>query len=427
MIDESRPLRLALVGCGGRGIGVSREFQEHLKLARVTALYDVAAAGIERAKQAFPEATASASLEELGRREDVDAAFIATTDDTHVDCALALKPFKKHLLVEKPLAISIADCDRLVNGFAGERETVQMVGLCMRFNNAMQRVHQLVSNGMIGEILCADCIDHVSVGGTYYFHHWMSRRNKVVGLLLQKGCHSLDFISWVIGSKAARVHSFGGLDYYGGDEPAEKVCHECDEFADCSERQERFVQLDYVQKPQRKPDFCAYSREVDVNDNAVVNVLYESGAKLSYTECHFSPDYERKFCFIGTKGQIELSCPHGRAPEIAVSFRLRPGKVMRETVEMDPGGHQGGDPAMLREFVAAINERRKPLTDFAAGREGAVIAISAEESIESGQVVEVTDPDGTPRKVTRRKGRSRDLSRAELLDRTPLYAERAGG
>src|SRR5690606_36940743 len=97
------------------------------------------------------------------------------------------------------------------------------------------------------------------------------------------------------------------------------------------------------------------------------------------------------------------------------------GKVLRESIEMDEGGHQGGDPAMLREFVAAINERRRPLTDFAAGREGAVIAISAEESAETGQVVEIRSADGSPRTVVGRKGRSRALSRKKLLDRAPLY------
>jgi len=422
MIEATQPLKLAVVGCGGRGVGVAREFQG-LGLARVTAVCDVADKGLAHAKEVFPEAFATKDVQAVGRREDVEAVFIATTDDTHVDAALALKPFDKHLLVEKPLATSIADCDRLVNGYASVKDKVHMVGLCMRYSNATRRVHQIVSSGMIGEVLCADCIDHVSVGGSYYFHHWMSRKKHVVGLLLQKGCHSLDFISWIIGSRAVKVHAFGGLDYYGGEEAAEKVCHECGEFEDCSERQERFVELDYVKQPVRKPDFCAYSREVDVCDNAIVNVLYESGAKLSYTECHFSPDYVREFVFIGTHGRVEARLPHHGHPEIKVSFRHRPFKHLSETIELDPGGHGGGDPAMLREFVAAIQKRRRPLTDFEAGREGAAIAISAEQSIETGQVVEVRNADGTPRAITRRKGRSRELSRKALLDRAPLYGK----
>lgn len=419
MFNAANPLKLGIVGCGGRGIGVAREF-EHLGLAKVTGLCDVGEKGLERARTVFSGAFATRDLNQLGQRQDLDAILIATTDDTHVDVALGLRPYRKHILLEKPLATSIADCDRLVNGFRDE-SVVQMTGLCMRYNNLSMRIHQLVAGGTIGEILTAHCIDHVSVGGTYYFHHWMSRRKHVVGLLLQKGCHSLDFISWIIGSRAVRVHAFGGLDYYGGEEPAEKVCNTCSDFEDCSERQERLVEIDFEKKPVRKPDFCAYSQEVDVCDNAVVNVLYESGAKLSYTECHFSPDYVREFSFIGTKGRIVARLAHGGPPEIELSLRHRPTKKINETIELDPGSHGGGDIVMMKEFVNAINERRAPLTDFSAGREGAVIAISAEQSIESGAVVEIRNADGSARSVTQRKGRSRELSRKELLDRTPLY------
>jgi len=150
-------------------------------------------------------------------------------------------------------------------------------------------------------------------------------------------------------------------------------------------------------------------------------VLYESGAKLSYSEVHFTPDYVREFSFIGTKGRIYVCCPHGKTPELTLTLRHRPSKVIRETVEMAEGGHAGGDRAMLREFVDAINEKRKPLTDFVEGRECAAISLAAEESIETGGVVEVHSVDGSKRSVTQRKGRSRELSRKDLLDQAPRH------
>jgi hypothetical protein len=225
----------------------------------------------------------------------------------------------------------------------------------------------------------------------------------------------------MIGSRPVKVHAFGGLDYYGGDEPADKVCSSCEDYHDCSERVEGAVDLDYVKGKTRVEDSCAYSREIDVNDNAVVNVLYESGAKLSYTECHFTPDYVREFSFIGTKGRVRVRMPFHGDNEIAMTFRHRPQKLVHETVELDPGGHGGSDNAMLVEFVNAINENRPPLTDIHAGRECAAIAIAAEQSIETGQVVEIRNADGSPREVLLQKGRSRELSRRELLDRTPLF------
>lgn len=211
-----------------------------------------------------------------------------------------------------------------------------------------------------------------------------------------------------------KVHAFGGLDYYGGDEPAEKRCSDCDRFEDCSERMGALIQYDYRKDAVKAEDSCAYSREVDVCDNSVVNVVYESGAKLSYSECHFSPDYVREFVFVGTKGRLVVRAPHNGPQELFLSFRHRPRKVIHETIELDPGGHGGGDRAMLAEFVTAINEGRAPLTDFAAGRECAAISISAEKSIETGEVVEIRNVDGTKRSVAVRKGRSSELSRTQM-------------
>ena len=420
MYDESRPIQLGIVGCGGRGVGLGREMAA-IGLGRVVAICDPNEQRIRIAQGRFGEARVAKDACELAGWDDVEAIIVATPDDTHVEIALALKPFGKHLLVEKPLAVSLADCDRLVCGFAEQTDMVQMVGLCMRYNNMMQRVHELVAGGAIGEVLTAHCIDNVSVGGNYYFHRWMSRKKHVVGLLVQKGVHSLDFISWVIGSRPVRVHAFGGLDYYGGEEATDKVCSACDEFDDCTERMDRVVEYDYIKEKVRASDLCAYSREVDVCDNSVVNVLYESGAKVSYSEVHFTPDYVREFSFIGTKGRIYACCPHGKTPELTLTLRHRPTKAIRETVEMGEGGHAGGDRAMLREFVDAINEKRKPLTDFVEGRECAAISLAAEESIERGEVVDVRNVDGSKRSVTHRKGRSRELSRKDLLNQAPRH------
>ena len=414
MFDSSNLLRVAIVGCGSRAPGLGHEIED-AKLGRVTALCDIKEESLKRTQPEFPNAAPFTDIHALGRCKDVDAVVIGTPDDKHVGPALELRPYKKHLLVEKPLAISIEDCDRLVRGFAEEKETVQMVGLCMRYTNLMMRVHNLVASGAIGEILTAHCVDYVSVGGDYYFHRWMSRKKHVVGLLLQKGCHSLDFISWIIGSRPVKVHAFGGLDYYGGEEPAGKVCSKCDDFDTCTERMGALIQYDYGKDAVLASDYCAFSRDVDVCDNSVVNVLYESGAKLSYTEVHFSPDYVREFAFVGTKGRLEVMAPHRGHHELFLTFRHRPGKLIHETVELDPGGHGGGDRAMLVEFVNAINQKRPPLTDFHAGRECAAISLSAERSIETGEVVAIPNVDGTPRQVTRRKGRARELVRAEMV------------
>src|SRR5579872_6054302 len=100
MFDKMNPLRMGIVGCGGRGIGTCLEMQE-AGLGRVTAVCDKGEKALQKAKEAYPAAFATRDAQELGARKDVDAVFVATPDDTHVDVALELKHSGKHLLVEK--------------------------------------------------------------------------------------------------------------------------------------------------------------------------------------------------------------------------------------------------------------------------------------------------------------------------------------
>src|SRR4051812_17265486 len=111
MFDKNNPLRMAIVGCGGRGVGTCLEMQE-AGLGRVTAVCDKNERALKKAKETYASAFATREVAEIGARKDVDAVFVATPDDIHVGVALELKNSGKHLLVEKPLAIAIEDCDR---------------------------------------------------------------------------------------------------------------------------------------------------------------------------------------------------------------------------------------------------------------------------------------------------------------------------
>jgi predicted dehydrogenase len=412
MFNRSNPVRLAILGCGGRGIGLSKEF-EKIGLGKVVSLTDRNSDSLKYASSVFPTASVVKESRDLGKNNDIDAIFIATPEATHVQLALEQKGSGKHLLVEKPMATTLEDCNRLVLGFQSESKVVKMVGLCMRYNNLIKRMHELVASGTIGEVITSYCVDNVAVAGDYYFHNKITHHNEVMGLIQQKGCHSLDAISWIIGSRAVKVHSFGGLDYYGGEEPSDKICSTCDE--DCAERKEPRVKSNRAKVVAGVQEFCAYSRDVNVWDNSVVNVIYENGAKLSFIECHFAPDYSREFTFIGTKGRICARFPHNGKPELTLTFRHR-AEVIREEVKMGLGSHFGGDRAMLEEFVQAINENRPALTDFAVGREASAVAACAEKSIVTGLVVDVPNVDGSKRTVHARKGRSRGISRRSLSE-----------
>lgn len=143
-------LNFAIVGCGGITL------QNHLPgLAlcpdvKVTALCDADAATLERARQQTGVAITSTNYEEIVRRDDVHAVIIATPNFTHAPIALAAIAHGKHVLCEKPLALSYADAKGMADA-ADQAKVRHMTAFTYRFVPAMRYLGELVKRGDLGQ------------------------------------------------------------------------------------------------------------------------------------------------------------------------------------------------------------------------------------------------------------------------------------
>jgi len=389
MPKDAKPLRMGLIGAGGRGVGLARLFAQH-PWADTVAIADPLP---ERQKQAL------ARLAEFGCKpkvyddyralledDDVQGVIIATPDYMHCENVLASMEAGKHVYCEKPLAITVEDCDEMVRAHAAHPNLVFGVGLCMRYNPLTQTLHELIADGAIGEVKIAYAVDSVAPGGRYYYHGWHRFKKNVCSLLVQKGCHTLDLMSWCIGSVPKKVYAAGGLSVFGGEMPTDLQCPSCDKF-DCPERMAGTLHTDYGEVISQKT-YCAFGKDIDVGDNSTLIATYANGVKLTYTEIHFTPHYSREFTFVGDKGHL-----YGNTLDWRIELRRRHGNGRTEVIYPGyrPGGHRGGDPGVVHEFIAAVREGRQPLTGIVEGRWCTVLAITAEKSIESDQVLPVPD------------------------------------
>jgi predicted dehydrogenase len=148
-------VRLALVGCGYWGPKVLRAAAS-LPEIEVAGLVDQdleRAAGVRRH---FPAAAVRSSFDELIAGTEVDAVIVATNPATHAELASQAIEAGKHILVEKPLALTAADCRRL--GDEAERSNVRlMVGHTFRFSPAVDYVRELIDAGDLGAVYYVDC------------------------------------------------------------------------------------------------------------------------------------------------------------------------------------------------------------------------------------------------------------------------------
>lgn len=153
-------VRMGLIGCGGRGSGVLKDFLGVDNL-QVTAVCDVvkdaalkAQANVERAGQRPPAVYANGDhdFENLLRRDDLDFAYIATPWDWHVPMALESLKQGKHAFLEVPAATTIEDCWKLVDASEkAQRHCLMLENCCYGYNELM--VLRMVRDGLFGDLL----------------------------------------------------------------------------------------------------------------------------------------------------------------------------------------------------------------------------------------------------------------------------------
>ncbi|MDX6546959.1 MAG: hypothetical protein QOG33_509 [Gaiellales bacterium] len=147
------PVRIALVGCGYWGPKVIRAAAS-LPNSEVAALVDLNLELAKTLQRQYPAARTATSLSEA-LREPIDAVIVATNPSTHVEVASEALEAGKHVLVEKPLAMSAAEC-RTLGEQARSAGLVLMAGHTFRFSPSVSYIHDLIQKQELGEIYYLD-------------------------------------------------------------------------------------------------------------------------------------------------------------------------------------------------------------------------------------------------------------------------------
>ncbi|UYO98752.1 Gfo/Idh/MocA family oxidoreductase [Microbacterium sp. M28] len=369
--DETTEFRAAVIGVGARA-GVAL----HVKAAGgvVVAAVDPDPSTHERASRLFGDVPVFASVADLiASGIDVDGAFVTTPDFTHADVAVELLEAGIATYIEKPLAISIDDADRILE--TGYRTGTKVyVGHNMRHMQVVKMMKDIVDRGEIGEVKAIWCRHFVGHGGDYYFKDWHAERDKAMSLLLQKGAHDIDVMHWIAGTSTRSVVGVGDLAVYGDVESRR----------DNSDRRmgDWFSMSNYP--PLAQQDL---NPVIDVEDISMIMMRTDSGVLMSYQQCHFTPDYWRNYTVIGTEGRIE-NFDDDAGGEIrlwnARSDYLEKGHVRYPIEDGGDGGHGGADPLTVAEFVEFVRNGSATQTSPVAARDAVAAGVGGALSIRSG-------------------------------------------
>ncbi len=200
MAVELSNKRIGIIGCGLIGNKRAATLGSHV--LRVAADTDLAKA--RQLVSGFSDAVATSSWQEVAEHDDVEVVLISATPDQLAAMTLACVENGKHVLVEKPAAISSAQCRKVLEQ-AEANNVVVRVGFNHRFHPAMIKASALLREGAIGEIMFIRA-RYGHGGRVGYDKEWrMNAKISGGGELIDQGFHLIDLSRWFLGAEFTSV------------------------------------------------------------------------------------------------------------------------------------------------------------------------------------------------------------------------------
>ncbi len=201
-------LQVGVIACGK--IAQVRHLPEYADNpdVRIAALYDLDRGRAEALAGKYG-AKVCDSAEALLACREIDAVSICSSNDTHAQLALAALAAGKHVLLEKPMAMTLADCEALVAA-ADRAGKLLMIDQNQRLAGAHVKARELVASGAIGRVISFDTrFRHggpetwsITPGpGTWFF----DKRRAVMGAMADLGIHKTDLIQYLTGQTIIEV------------------------------------------------------------------------------------------------------------------------------------------------------------------------------------------------------------------------------
>jgi predicted dehydrogenase len=412
------PVTLAVVGAGNRGSAHGGWTLSHPDRARVVAVAEPRAARRDRlaAAHGIPASNTFTSWREVADRGRIaDAVLICTQDAMHVEPAVAFAELGYHVLLEKPMAITEADCWRIVEAVE-DAGVVFAVCHVLRYTSYTRLVKQLVDSGRLGELMSVQHLE--PVGFWHHAHSYVRgawrREDTATFMLMAKSCHDLDWLHYIVGRPIRRVASFGGLAHF---RPENRPAGAADRCLDCAVEQacpysavrfySRYLDrdanwpLDAVVDRRTEADLtaalrhgpygrCVYACDNDVVDHQVVAMEFDGGPTGTFTMTAFNAGGYRRTRLFGTRGELD-----GDGETIAVyDFLTGASENLQAHTSGDAtagGGHGGGDWGLMDAFVRAVatGNRAHILSGARESLQAHLAVFAAERARRSGMVATV--------------------------------------
>jgi len=283
---------------------------------------------------------------EMLREEDINACSICTESGYHTEISLNCLALKKHLLVEKPMAMSLQDADRMIKTAEGNKVKLS-VCYQNRFNLTIQKLKQAADEGKFGRILAVTARILWNRNRDYYNQaKWRGTWELDGGCLMNQCTHNIDLLQWMIGNEVGTV----------------------------------FGQTANFLHPY-----------IETEDYGSIIIRFKNGVigNIEGTVCVYPRNLEETLTVIGEKGTVVIG---GLALNKILVWDFKDKKDSLKEVQQKynseiPNVYGKGHTPLYNNFINSIKNNNSPLIDGYEGKKSLSIILMAYKSQKYSRVI----------------------------------------
>ena len=330
----SQSVRIGVVGLGRLGRRHAQNLTLRIPGASLVAAASPIADERDWAVSTFPGIKTYESLSDLLAHDGLDAVWLITPTSMHASQTIEVLEAGKHVFCEKPLALEVADCDRVIEVAKAHPDQLVMIGFMRRFDNAYAEAKRMIDAGELGDIFSIRCCAEDPVDPEGFFVRFAPTSG---GIYLDCCIHDIDLVRWMLdGADARHVSSAGSRIMY----PALGECGDV--------------------------------------DNGFATVNFDSGAVATFHVSRTSHrGYEANMIIAGTKGTVEIGKNVPRRP---LTLETAGGRQIEGQVDF----FERFDDAFLNEaraFVEAVQTGGPTPSSIEDAREATSLACAMREAM----------------------------------------------
>lgn len=356
-------LKFAIIGCGRISKKHAEAIANNFKDAELVAVCDIVPEKMDVTiekyyevlhKNSFNEEIAVTTEKSISKyvnytemleKEDIDIVTIATESGYHAKHAIDCLNAGKHVIVEKPMALSTKDADEMIK--SAKKNNVKLA-VCHqnRFNPPIQKLRKAIEEGRFGKLVNGTARILWNRNDDYYKQApWRGTWELDGGTLMNQCIHNIDLLQWMMGGKVDTVYAQTGT----------------------------------------------FLRNIEAEDFGAIIIRFKNGTIgiVEGSACVYPRNLEETLSIFGEKGTVVIG---GLAVNRIETWKFADGQDNEEEVlkeqGKDPDTVYGyGHTPLFRDMIDAIREDREPLINGEEGKKAVEIVLAAYKSQIEGRKI----------------------------------------